>query len=248
MEIEGRIALVTGAARGLGRAFVTGLLERGVARVYAGIRKDTDRARLPADDRVTPVLLDVTSDAEVAAASATAKDVEIVVNNAGAQTLSGIIAAASLEAARQEMEVNYFGLLRVTRAFAPILGARGGGAIINILSLSALFPVPFMGSYGAAKAAADLASKCARAELAGQGTLVMGVYPGLMDTDMAAFYAGDKFPPSVIVASVCEALERGVEEVFPDPMALAHQERLKSDPAGLVREYAAMLPQLFAGA
>ena len=152
-KAAGSVALVTGANRGIGLAFVRELAARGAKKVYAGVRSpDTladEFAGLPAE--VVP--LDVTDQAAVAAAANACPDVNLLVNNAGLFTNTRLVRTSDPDAARREMEVNYFGVLNMTRAFAPLLGANDGGYIVNVLSVAGAFPAPFMGGYSPAKAA-----------------------------------------------------------------------------------------------
>ena len=167
---EGAVALVSGANRGIGAAFVSGLLEAGAQRVYAAARDPQTLAAAERDARIVPIALDITDDASVQAAAARLADVDLLVNNAGVALGARLIGAADLSAARQEMEVNYFGLLRMCRAFAPILAANGGGTLINVLSILARVASPAIGSYSASKASALSLTQAVRAELQAQGT------------------------------------------------------------------------------
>jgi len=145
--LKGAVALVTGANRGIGAAFVSGLLAAGAKRVYAAARDPhTLQALAQGDARVVPIVLDITDDRSVQAAATRLIDVDLLVNNAGVLLGGRLIAATDLAAARQEMEVNYFGLLRMSRAFAPILAANGGGTLINVLSILARVASPASGS------------------------------------------------------------------------------------------------------
>src|SRR5262245_46263753 len=172
---EGAVALVTGANRGIGAGFVSGLLQAGALRVYAAARDPQTLAPAGRDARIVPIALDITDDASVWAAAARLTDVDLLVNNAGVALGARLIGASDLSAARQEMEVNYFGLLRMCRAFAPILAANGGGTLINVLSILARVASPAVGSYSASKASALSLTQAVRAELQAQGTRVIGV-------------------------------------------------------------------------
>jgi NAD(P)-dependent dehydrogenase (short-subunit alcohol dehydrogenase family) len=197
ISLKGTVALVSGANRGIGAAFVSGLLEAGAQRVYAAARDpQTLTVLAQSDARVVPITLDITDDTSVQAAAARIIDVDLVVNNAGILLGGRLIAAADLAAARREMEVNYFGLLRMSRAFAPILAANGGGALINVLSILARMASPAGGGYSASKAAALSLTQAVRAELRAQGTRVIGVLPGFVDTAMAEGVSAPKIQPS----------------------------------------------------
>jgi NAD(P)-dependent dehydrogenase (short-subunit alcohol dehydrogenase family) len=221
MHIEGARAVVTGANRGLGKALVEAFLARGAACVYAAGRdRDALKHAFGDQKRVVPVSLDVTSDPSTEAAARTCRDATIVVNNAGALTHSRLMEAPSLDNARLEMETNYWGVLRMCRSFAPVLARNGGGALVNILSMGALANMPFVGSYCASKAAAWSLTQGVRGELAGNGTLVMGVIAGPILTDMAREHEREgRYPASMIAAATLDGIEQGRTTVYPDPKA-----------------------------
>jgi NAD(P)-dependent dehydrogenase (short-subunit alcohol dehydrogenase family) len=209
MQVSGAVALVTGANRGLGAAFAQALLDHGAAKVYAGARDISSIA----DPRLTPVQLDVTDPASVAAAAATAHDVTIVINNAGIAAFDPILGDDAV--LRRILEVNFFGLISVSRAFAPILATNGGGALVNMLS-TASFRQSLLGSYSVSKAAAWGATNATRVELAPQGTLVTGVHVGFLDTDMAAAVDLPKLNPRIVADKTMAGLEANAHEVFAD--------------------------------
>src|SRR6516165_10709347 len=162
MKIAGSIALVTGANRGLGLAFAKALVEMGAAKVYAAARNPGAVAL----KGVVPLKLDVTSDEDVVAAARAAGDATLLVNNAGIAKAGGFLADGAVEAAREQFEVNFFGPLRMVRAFAPILATNGGGAIINVLSIASWMNGPTLATYGASKSAAWALTNGVRVELA----------------------------------------------------------------------------------
>jgi NAD(P)-dependent dehydrogenase (short-subunit alcohol dehydrogenase family) len=215
MKISGSVALVTGANRGLGRAIARALVERGAGTVYAGARDPGTVI----DPGLVPVKLDITDPADIAAAAARCGDVTLLVNNAGVYHPGSLLGPATLDDARHEMEINYFGTLALSRAFAPILGANGGGALVNVLSVLSHVSVPGMGSYAASKSAAWSLTNGVRLELAPQGTLVVGVHAGFIDTDMAAHVTQPKERPENVAARTLDAVEAGQPEVFVDEIS-----------------------------
>lgn len=235
-KIEGQTALVTGANRGIGRAFVDELLERGVAKVYAGARNPAalDDLAAKSGGKVVPVKLDVTNADEIAAA-ATNKDVGILINNAGTANFSSLTTPGADDLGRVEMETNYFGTLNMSQAFAPVLKANGGGAIINIGSIASHVNFPVLGTYSASKAAVHSLTQGLRAQLAGQATQVVGVYPGPVDTDLAAKFDADKTAPQEVVRQVLDALEKGEEDVFPDPTSAQLYDQFRADPSATAK-------------
>lgn len=237
--LEGAVALVTGANRGIGAAFVVGLLTAGAQRVYAAARNSQTLAVFAQSDaRVVPITLDITDDTSVQKAAARLGDVNLVVNNAGVLRGGRLIAEADLAAARQEMEVNYFGLLRMCRAFAPILAANGGGTLINVLSILARMANPAGGGYSASKAAALSMTQAVRAELQAQGTRVIGVMPGYVDTEMIAGISAPKIPPSEVVRATFDALLTDQDDVYPGEQATQIAAMLLQDPKSVERLFA----------
>lgn len=169
-------------------------------------------------------------------------DTTLLVNNAGVAGFEGLIQAGDTASARQEMETNYFGTLDMVRAFAPVLAANGGGAIINMASIASYVSFPVLGSYSASKAAVHSLTQGIRAELAGQGTQVVGVYPGPVDTDMAAGMPMEKTLPNAVVRRVLDGLEAGEEDIYPDPMSLEMHAGLLNDPKAIEKQVGTMLP------
>jgi NAD(P)-dependent dehydrogenase (short-subunit alcohol dehydrogenase family) len=234
IDIEGSAALVTGANRGIGRAMARALLERG-AKVYAGARDP----HTITDPELIPVRLDITDPADVAAAARDCDDVSIVVNNAGVSTGTSPLSGATLDDARREIEVNYLGPLAVSRAFAPVLRANGGGALVNILSVMSWVTIPSAGNYAASKAAAWSMTNALRVMLREQNTLVVGVHVGYVDTDMTAAVDAPKLDPAEVARQVVEALGEGREEVLVDALSRQVKEALSGDLRLLYPEAAA---------
>jgi NAD(P)-dependent dehydrogenase (short-subunit alcohol dehydrogenase family) len=229
-SLHGAVVLVTGANGGLGREFVGQALGRGAARVYATARSPRDWQ----DERVVPLVLDVTSPESVAAAADAARDVTVVVNNAGVATGASLL-ADDLAGARELFETNFWGQLHVTNAFAPVLGANGGGAVLNVLS--ALSWVALADVYSASKAALWSATNTQRLALAGQGTQVVGLHLGYTDTPMTARITEEKNDPADVVRAAYDGLEAGAHEVLADDVS----RRVK---AGLAAPVEALYPQI----
>jgi NAD(P)-dependent dehydrogenase (short-subunit alcohol dehydrogenase family) len=213
-HIQGGIALVTGANRGLGLAFVQALLDRGAAKVYAAARNPGTVD--VTDARVVPVQLDITNFDDIATAARDCTDVSLLFNNAGAMLLSPFLSAPDMSAARAEMETNYFGTLAMARAFAPVLGAAGGGGLVNVLSVVSWYASAFNASYCASKSAEWALTNALRVELRAQGTLVVGVHAGFIDTDMAAAVDDPKISAQEVVRQTLDAIEHGRPEVLTD--------------------------------
>jgi len=209
--LKDAVVLVTGANRGIGAAFVAQLKQRGAAKIYAAAR---DASTIDADG-VQPIDLDITNPDQVQAAADAAGDVQVLINNAGISTGTSLI-TGDLVTIGREMETNFYGPLLTTRAFAPILGANGGGAILNVVSALSWFTVPGAGAYSASKAAAWSLTDTTRLELTAQGTHVVGVHMGLVDTDMAKGVEGAKISPADLAAAGLDAIESGRTEVIAD--------------------------------
>jgi NAD(P)-dependent dehydrogenase (short-subunit alcohol dehydrogenase family) len=239
----GKTALVTGGNRGIGEAFVRALRDAGAARVYVGSRDPSAAAALVAEDpaRTVAVRLDVTQPDQIAAAAAHCAGVQILVNNAGLFHNVTLLGAADLAPARDEMEVNYFGVLAMTRAFAPGMIAAGGGAVVNVLSAGGIVASPVMGGYSPSKFAARAASTCLRAELLPKGIQVSALIVGSVETRMAAHVQGRKERPEDIAAAGLKAIRRGLDEVDTDAMAVEVRAALARDPKGLERQMAKLL-------
>jgi NAD(P)-dependent dehydrogenase (short-subunit alcohol dehydrogenase family) len=212
MKIDDATVLVTGANRGIGLVFTRELLTRGARKVYAGAR-DPSSVKQPG---VEAIRLDVTKPEEVAAAVARAGDVTLVINNAGIAQVGGFLAADSEEAARRQLETNFFGMLRISKAFAPILKANGGGALINVLSIVSWINGGQLSAYAATKSAAWSLTNSLRHELAAQHTQVLALHMAFVDTDLARGLDGPKTSPEDIVKSALDGLEAGLDEVLAD--------------------------------
>src|SRR6266478_911910 len=239
-RIEGAVALVTGANRGIGRALTEVLLTRGVRKVYAAAR-NPEALRPLGDERLVSLRLDVTDPDQIRAAAEAASDVDLVFNNAGVVLATGIADPAVLDQARREMEVNYFGPLQLLLRLAPTLARNGGGAVVNIGSAAGLTNVPFFPTYSASKAALHSLTQAARVLLGGQGTSVFGVYAGPIDTDMAREVALPKASPREVAFAILDGIEAGQEDIFPDPFAVDFGRQFESSPKASERQVAAMV-------
>jgi NAD(P)-dependent dehydrogenase (short-subunit alcohol dehydrogenase family) len=230
MNLTNSVALVTGANRGLGARLVSELLRAGAARVYATSR--TAGAGVSEDPRVRPLVLDVTDPASVAAAAVAAPDVTVLVNNAGALAFGSAL-DGDLAGFERDLQTNYIGTLRVTRAFAPLLERNAPAAVVNVLTLIALAPMGPMAGYCASKAAAHSITQALRAELRPRGISVLGAYPGGIDTDMLAGVEAPKAPPQVVADRIVSALAASETVVFPDDASAAAGAVYLADPLKL---------------
>ncbi|WP_067887173.1 SDR family oxidoreductase [Nocardia vaccinii] len=211
-RIEGATVLVTGGQRGLGRAFAEELLHRAARKVYVTARHPVEAA----DPRIVPLALEVTDQDSVAAVAARASEVNIVINNAGVVRPSPLLTAEIADVAAT-FDTNVFGPLRIAQAFAPILAANGGGALVDIHSV--LSWGSGAAAYGASKAAFWSLTNSLRTELAAQHTQVVGVHLGFADTDMVKTMRGEKLSPRHVAQAVADGLERGEDEVPVDDLS-----------------------------
>jgi NAD(P)-dependent dehydrogenase (short-subunit alcohol dehydrogenase family) len=211
MTIADRAVLVTGANRGIGQALVEEALKRGASRVYAGTRQPL--AHL--DRRVTPVTLDVTDAAQIKRAVERVESLDILINNAGLALYDDLGDRAALE---RHLAVNLFGTYGVTQAFLPLL-TRSRGAIVNVLSVVALAALPIIPAYSISKAAAFSLTQSLRALLVGRGVRVHAVMAGPVDTDMSRGFDAPKAPPESVARAIFDGVEKGEEDIFPDPMS-----------------------------
>jgi len=232
--IDGTAILVTGANRGIGQALVTEALRRGAARVYAGTRQPYAHT----DPRVTSLALDITDPEQVRAAAAQVESLDILINNAGVFVVDDLSDRAALE---RHLAVNLFGTYGVIQAFLPPLIA-SGGAIVNNVSIAALAPIPVTPAYSLSKAAAFSLTQSLRMLLAGQGVRVHAVLSGPVDTDMVRDLDLPKASPQSVAQSIFDAVEKGEEDIFPDPLSAALADGWHAGPAkALERQNAALL-------
>lgn len=226
MKIADATVLITGANRGIGLAFAKAFLARGARCVYAGAR-DPSRVQLAG---VTPLKLDVTSAADVEAAVARAGDATIVVNNAGIAAFGGFLADDAEQSLRRHLETNLLGVLRVSRAFAPVLARNGGGALLNVASIASWITNPLLANYAVSKAALWSLSNGLRNDLRAQGTQVTTLHMGFVDTDLTKDVTMPKSTPEAIVEQALDALEAGADEVLADDMTRQVKLGLSAEP------------------
>jgi len=232
MNIDNAIVLITGANRGIGLAFARELLARGARKVYAGAR-DPASVTLAG---VEPIRLDVTKPQDIAAAAAHCTDVTLLINNAGIGRTGGFLAPDSETDTRALMETNFYGMLRMSQAFAPILKANGGGALLNVLSIASWVNLSVLAGYSASKAAAWSLTNGLRHELKEQNTQVLGLHMAFVDTDLTRGMEMPKSSPEAIVGRALDALAAGRDEVLAD-------ERTQQVKQGLAADAASYLPQ-----
>lgn len=236
MDIANRTILITGASRGIGRALLDEALRRGARRVYAGIRSEPQST----DARVTPVLLDVTSARQIERAVRDVASVDILINNAGIALGGALGDPGQIE---QHMAVNLLGPLNMTLALQPLL-ERSRGAVVNILSLAALAPVPLLPAYSISKAAAFNLTQSLRMLLAGRGISVHGAVLGPIDTDMTRGLDVPKSSAQTAARGILDGLERGEEDIFPDPASMGIADAWRAGVAkALEQQFAAFVPQ-----
>ncbi|MFK4144771.1 SDR family oxidoreductase [Streptomyces sp. NPDC004065] len=231
-HIEGSVALVTGGSRGIGRALVAALLERGAAKVYATARDP----RTVTDPRAVPLALEVSDPASVAAAAEQARDVTLLVNNAG-QARAANFLDSPVEDVRSDFETNFYGPLNVARAFVPLIERNGGGHILNVHSV--LSWIGLSGSYSASKAALWSQTNSLRLDLKPRGIQVTGLHVGYVDTDMAAHVDAPKSTPESVAAQALDGIESNAYEVLADDLT-------RQVKAGLSADLAVLYPGLAA--
>jgi NAD(P)-dependent dehydrogenase (short-subunit alcohol dehydrogenase family) len=233
MNLSGSTALVTGANRGIGRHFVEQLHDRGATKVYATAR-NAGSIDLPG---VEVLQLDITDPAAVAAAAAAASDVTLLVNNAGVSTHQNLV-TGDLDKIRLEMDTHFYGTLSMVRAFAPVLAANGGGAILNVLSRMSWLSYVGANAYSASKAAEWSLTNGIRLELAEQGTLVTGLVLSSTDTDMMAGWDVEKNDPADVVRAALDGVEARRLEVLADEDSAEAKAALSADPSEVYAQLA----------
>ncbi|HVG28453.1 MAG TPA: SDR family NAD(P)-dependent oxidoreductase [Pyrinomonadaceae bacterium] len=240
MEIEGKRILITGANRGLGRALALALAEAGAGEIVACARRPEELGALVnsagARAKVTPVRLDVTSDKDVSAAAALGR-VDVLVNSAGVAVYGGGLKAA-MEDVRREIEINYLGVIRMVRAFAPAMAEHGDGLIVNVASILGKVSAPALGTYCATKAAVLSLSQSLRGDLADRGVRVIAVLPGTVDTDMSRGFDGEKMAAEQAAREIVEAIRSETIEAPIGDGARGVLAGLSADPRGTEKVFA----------
>lgn len=243
MQLEGSTVLVTGANGDIGQYYIRALRDANVGKIYAAARKIASLDDIVAadPDRTIPIELDITDENSIASAAEQCLDTTLLINNAGIGLMKSFISADDISSARAEMEVNYLGTLSMCRAFAPVLKRNGGGAILNMLSILGKVNFPMNASYSASKAAEISMTQGIRTELANQGTLVVGVMPGTVDTKGSEHWPEPKVSPEVVVQDALQAVIEGREDVYPGEQAKEMIEQIRKDPKVLEKEIAKMV-------
>jgi NAD(P)-dependent dehydrogenase (short-subunit alcohol dehydrogenase family) len=244
MNLKDKVVLVTGANRGLGRALVEASLSAGAGRVYAGARNPEQLRELVAEapERVVPLALDITQPSSLAAAAEHAPDVAVLFNNAGVLASYNLLTSASADIA-QDFATNCFGMLAASKAFLPALqraAKAGGAALVNVLSVVSLCNMPALGAYSASKAAAFSLTQALRWDLGKLNIGVHGVFAGAIDTDMVRAMNMAKTSPADVAHAIIAGVEKGVEDIFPDPMSQGAFATWRQDPKELERQLASM--------
>ena len=238
MKLDNKTIFVTGANRGIGKAIVFELLKHPVRKIYATARKLEDLPKFN-DPRVVPIALDITNRAQITKAVDAAKDVDVLINNAGALSGASVVNATT-DQLMFDMQVNYFGTLSVVNSFAPIIEKNGGGAIANVISIVGLAAMAGISGYSASKAALFSATQAMRAELKPKKIAVHGIFPGPIDTDMAKGFDMKKATPESTAENIIKGIAADHEDIFPDPVSASASQLWAKDPKGLERQFTGM--------
>lgn len=242
---QGKVAFVSGASRGIGRAITIELLEKGAQKVYAGVRnlKSLNDLKSEYGNRLVPVLIDLKDDRSIIKATKSLKDVEILINNAGVYEDGGFCSDETLDSLATNFEVNVWGLIKLTLSFIDRLKDKECAAIVNISSILGLANMPMAGTYSASKAAVHSITQGLRGELFSNNILVMGVYPGPIDTDMSKDLVMDKDSPQKVAQELVQGLIEGKEYVFPDKMSRHIGELFMTEPLAVEKQFSHFVSQ-----
>ena len=245
MNIADSVVLITGANRGIGKAYAEEFLKARAKNIYLGVRNPDSVSEFVTQDpeKLIALKLDVTSADDVKAAAEQAGDVNIIINNAGVLFFDDLHSPDAVSNARITMDVNFFGPLMMNQAFAPVLKNNGGGALVTVSSIVGHVSMPAITTYCASKYAVQSLILNTRAQLKSQGTQVIGVYPGPIDTDMASDLPMDKFPPSQVAQATIKAIEAGEEDVFTDEFSKSTYAAFRADPKAVEAQMAQQLEE-----
>jgi len=237
-EWEDTVAFVTGANRGLGLALTNELIARGARRVYAASRDKTKMMTTASDPRIVPIQLDITNAEHVRAAAAAAGDTTLLLNNAGVLASMSVLTSEPSKL-RQDLDVNYYGVLDLVRAFLPALEKKAtkGAAIVNVLSVASLANMPALGGYSVSKAAAWSLTQALRGELRPRGIRVHAVFPGPIDTDMIRGFDMAKASAESVAKAILDGVSEGKDDIAPDAMSSSVLETFTRDPRAIERQF-----------
>ena len=241
---KGKVALVSGSNRGIGKAITIALLERGAKKVYAGARDPSSLAELKAQygNRIVPIALDVTDEQSIAEVAKIATDIEILVNNAGVFVPGGFFSDETYSSLQNNLAVNVWGLIKLTHELIDHLKNKEAAAIVNIASVAGLANMPMAATYSATKAAVHSIIQGMRAELINENILVEGVYPGPIDTDMTKDFEMEKDTPEHVAEEVVLGLLEGKEYVFPDEMSKQIEHEYYTNPIAIEKQFSQFMP------